>query len=86
MTASICGPNSGDASFSRSSPMVVMLMVRGWRPAAGRGAAAPRLLAGKEPEVDSWTPPAGWRQAPTSAGRQAMLRTAMPPPRTRCTP
>ena len=25
-------------------------------------------------------PPAAWRQAPTSAGRQAMVRTDMPPP------
>ncbi len=34
----------------------------------------------------SSSPPARSRQAPTSAGRQAMARAALPPPRTRCMP
>ena len=35
---------------------------------------------------DSCTPPPVRRQCPVSAGRQAMVRTAMPPPACRCSP
>jgi hypothetical protein len=45
-----------------------------------------RLVEGETPELDSSRPPARWRQAPTRAGRQAMARTALPPPRARCMP
>lgn len=41
---------------------------------------------GKLPELLSSSPPARWRQAPISAGRQATARTALPPPRVRCMP
>ena len=42
--------------------------------------------AGNKPELLSSNPPARSRHAPTSAGRQATARAALPPPRTRCMP
>ena len=66
--------------------MVDMLMVRGVRPANRSGRDSAALSIVKLPDVESSMPPAASRNAPTSAGRQAMLRIAMPPPRTRCSP
>ena len=86
-TASILGPNSGEASRNKSFPMVVMLMVRGGAPG---GIKSGRCKAFKfrenEPDEESKTPPAGCRQAPTKAGKHAILRTAIPAPPPRCTP
>ena len=45
---------------------------------SGRSSAS--LFVGNVPEVESSTPPPGSRQAPVTAGRQAMVRTAIPPP------
>ncbi|MNE29545.1 hypothetical protein D3C80_1230320 [compost metagenome] len=86
ISASIFGPNSGEASRSKSSPMVLMLMVRGLPLERSSERCNARKLTGKASADASRAPPAAWRQAPTRAGRQAILRTAMPPPRTRCKP
>ena len=51
---------------------------------SGRCSAA--SLTGKVPDTDSITPPPASRQAPTTAGRQAIVRTAMPPPAWRLRP
>ena len=66
--------------------MVDMLMVRGLRPAEQVRTRQRRVSIAKLPLVDRNIPPAASRKAPTSAGRQAILRIAMPPPRTRCKP
>ena len=81
----MAGPKPGELGRSRSSPMVFMLMVRAgrWR-SAGHSSAA--RCTGNWLELDISRPPAGLRQAPIRAGRQAMARTALPPPRTRCIP
>ena len=51
---------------------------------SGRSRAS--LFTGKVPEVESRAPPPTSRQAPTTAGRQAIVRTAIPPPAWRLSP
>ena len=66
-------------------PSWLMLRVRvpgGVR--SGRSRAS--VLTGKVPEVLSSTPPPTSRQAPVIAGRQEMVRTAIPPPAWRFRP
>ena len=82
----MAGPNRAEAGRSKSSPMVVMLMVRGARPASRSGRCSAARLMGYVPEVDSNTPPERCRQAPVSAGSPAISRTALPPPCARCRP
>ena len=84
--ASMAGPNSTLAGRSKSSPMVLILMVR--HGPAGRKSGRVWTLSSKPctPELDSNMPPAGLRQAPISAGRQVTARTALAPPRARCMP
>ncbi len=45
---------------------------------SGRSSAG--SSTGNVPETESMTPPPTSRQAPTTAGRHAIVRTAMPPP------
>ncbi len=66
--------------------MVAMLMVRGVRPARRSARSSACLSTLKLPPVESSRPPAASRNEPTRAGRQAILRVAMPPPRARCMP
>ena len=49
--------------------MADMLIVRGL-PVMRSGRSRAALSTGNVPEDDSRAPPAGWRQAPTSAGKQ----------------
>ena len=71
----------------RASPRAIMLRVRGVRPARRSGRVmAVRSMWRKLPLLLSWMPPPTSRQAPTRAGRQAMVRMAMPPPAWRCMP
>jgi hypothetical protein len=61
-----------------------MLIVRAGGPASGRSSVA--VSKRKAALVESWTPPPARRQWPATAGRHAMVRTAMPPPACRCSP
>ncbi len=76
----------GAAASLSARPMVDMLTVRGVRPANKSGSRERLIVDLKFPDVERSMPPAASRNAPTSAGRQAMLRIAMPPPLTRCSP
>ena len=80
MTASIFGPNSGERLAQQVVADGGHVDGAGRLLAAGRAAAARCGWPGTSRRSDSWMPPAAWRQAPTSAGRQAMVRTDMPPP------
>ena len=61
------------------------LMLRGrFGIRSGRSSAA--WFKPYQSAVDKSTPPAASRQCPASAGRQVMVRTAMPPPECRCMP
>ena len=73
MTASTCGPNSGEAGRSRSSPIVLMLIMRGSAPGSRSGRCSAGVLIGKLPEQTAARRRPRWRQAPTSAGRQAIV-------------
>jgi hypothetical protein len=56
--------------------MLIVRVPRGIK--SGRSRAAP--LNGESLLVLNKAPPPGKRHEPTSAGRQTMFRTAMPPP------
>ena len=51
---------------------------------SGRSSAA--VFTGNVPEVERSAPPPTSRHAPTTAGRHAIVRTAMPPPACRFRP
>ena len=75
-------PRSADriAGSVSASPTCIMLIVRGGGRRSGRCSAA-ASISGERAGTSRQQAAAAWRQAPTSAGRQAIARNAMPPPR-----
>ena len=75
--------------IASASPIADMLTERGRRsgqPGIRSGRCQPVTSTGNQPEDDNNMPPAASRQAPVSAGKAAIARTASAPPRARCTP